>query len=314
MCDFSGFPVLTTASGTGKFLFEGTIGSGPAYDGNFYTTTVNNTLFAGVTYTIQFDISLVNAIGQPTLTVSLNGSALGAAFQPSNVNNWQTISYTYTPVANIVNPQLNFYNAQSTGVGNDFGIDNILISYPLVMLPVHFTDISAKAGKQNVLLQWGTASETGSNYFSIERSTDGLQYSIIGNVQCAGNSSAIKNYVFTDKTPLTGTSYYRLKQVDNNGSFIYSAVMVIHFTGIKSVVNTYPNPATGYFTIVVANTGTQPYRVTVTDMSGKLVQSGETVAVDGKINITLNNSVKPGIYMVSIKGNSQDAVNKIVVH
>ena len=98
-------------------------------------------------------------------------------------------------------------------------------------LPVQLISFDIIATKENenlkVLCNWATASEINNNYFSVERSKDGEHFENIGMVKGAGNTNTTILYNFTDETPLTGTSYYRLKQTDFDGKYSYSKIKAI---------------------------------------------------------------------------------------
>lgn len=86
-----------------------------------------------------------------------------------------------------------------------------------VGLPVHFTAFNAKANGCKADLVWTTAQETGSDYFEIERSSDGIRFERIGSVEAKGSASSGGEYTYTDASPLSGKNYYRVKQYDLEG-------------------------------------------------------------------------------------------------
>jgi uncharacterized delta-60 repeat protein len=98
-----------------------------------------------------------------------------------------------------------------------------------VITPVTWLAFTATAAKTGALLQWRTANEQQNRGFEVQRSNDGQNYTTIGFVAAAGNgnSSQPSSYSFRDATPIEGTAYYRLKQLDNDGVFEYSSVKMI---------------------------------------------------------------------------------------
>src|SRR5690606_26093002 len=86
-------------------------------------------------------------------------------------------------------------------------------------LPVELISFTGKFVANGTLLEWATATEKDNNYFEIERSQDGKEFKAIGRVGGNNNSTSINRYNFTDKDQLPGLVYYRLKQVDNDGTF-----------------------------------------------------------------------------------------------
>ncbi len=116
------------------------------------------------------------------------------------------------------------------------------------VLPVTITSFTAVAQQGSVQLQWKTGTEREANRFVVERSADGIHYTAIGIVKGHGNSNTERNYTFTDSQPLSGVSYYRLKQVDNNTAFAYSKVVSVK-RDVSAQVQVYPNPGRGVFTV-----------------------------------------------------------------
>jgi hypothetical protein len=105
-----------------------------------------------------------------------------------------------------------------------------------VTLPVELASFTAKANSSSVSLNWNTTSEKNASHFNITRSVDGANFSIIGKVEAAGNTYTERNYKFTDFSPLKGTNYYQLQQVDLDGtqnpSGIVSAKIAVPTTAL----------------------------------------------------------------------------------
>ncbi len=120
---------------------------------------------------------------------------------------------------------------------------------PVTALPVELISFTGeKAGAANKLY-WTTATEINADYFDIERSTDAIEFIKITSLPAAGNSKQLLNYTYTDSNPFK-VAYYRLKQVDFDGSFVYSKTLLID-RDLADLNNTtademliYPNPNT----------------------------------------------------------------------
>jgi hypothetical protein len=113
-------------------------------------------------------------------------------------------------------------------------------------LPVTLTDFEAVYDQHQVNLSWTTASEINNRYFEIERSANGTDWSTIGTVAGHGEAQSMNQYSSADpltETVFSGTMYYRLKQVDFNGTFTLSAIRPVYISAHPVTVNTYPNPA-----------------------------------------------------------------------
>ena len=95
-------------------------------------------------------------------------------------------------------------------------------------LPVELLYFKTIVLSNYIELQWQTASEVNNDYFTVERSTNGINWTIIASIDGAGNSSNLLNYSTTDENPLYGLLYYRLRQTDFNGKFEYSEVKIVN--------------------------------------------------------------------------------------
>ncbi|MDO6392240.1 GDSL-type esterase/lipase family protein [Pontibacter sp. BT731] len=99
---------------------------------------------------------------------------------------------------------------------------------PIVPLPVELTSFTGTLSKVEVLLEWTTASELDNGYFQVERMQEGQPFSPIGRVDGNGTSSLSHRYSFRDKSAPAGLLYYRLRQVDTDGTYSYSKVVAVH--------------------------------------------------------------------------------------
>lgn len=141
------------------------------------------------------------------------------------------------------------------------------------ILPLHMLSFSAVRESENVLLQWQTSGEINTSHFEAERSNDALAFKKIGIVHAAGNSGT-HNYNFTDKAPVKGVNYYRLKQVDTDGRYTYSPVAKILFEKYEGALSVFPNPAGN--TITIKYTGDQKkIKLTILDLTGSQVMLKE---------------------------------------
>jgi len=118
-----------------------------------------------------------------------------------------------------------------------------------VPLPISLLSFHGFLADKKVVLNWETSSEFNAKSFVVERSTNGNQFTTIGEVS-AKNVAIGSSYQFNDNTVLTGPMYYRLKLVDKDGSFKYSKTVVLKIA-VKngSGITLFPNPATNYLTV-----------------------------------------------------------------
>ncbi|MFN7014751.1 MAG: T9SS type A sorting domain-containing protein, partial [Bacteroidia bacterium] len=151
-------------------------------------------------------------------------------------------------------------------------------------LPIELLSFNTTQKEKTVELFWSTASEINNNYFEVEKSTDGINFYAIDKVQGAGNSNTILNYKSTDNNPFLGINYYRIKQVDFDGTFTFSNVIAHNFSSNEYKIVMYPNPTKEILTIsnLLENNN---YIIQIYDISGKLVLSEN---VNNSITHTFN--------------------------
>ena len=111
------------------------------------------------------------------------------------------------------------------------GISSRVVSFAAAQsaLSIKLTSFTAVVEKSAVKLNWATATETNNEFFSIERSADGIEWKEVKRVAGAGNSEFTRNYESVDESPVAGNSYYRLKQTDFDGQKSYSDVQLVKF-------------------------------------------------------------------------------------
>jgi hypothetical protein len=205
-----------------------------------------------------------------------NGYTISLVGLTTNASSWQQIfngfPVTQAGVATVTGPTANY-----TTMGNlSFTSNNFTVTPNcpsrvkvdrLCSLPVELISFTASGKGSKNYLQWTTASEYNSDYFAIERSSDGLYFHVIGAVKAMGNSSDLVSYYFTDERPATGINYYRLMQYDINGDKYASDVRVVN-TAKGENIKVYPNPTGNQFNVMVPASLIGSV-LTVTDVLGR---------------------------------------------
>jgi hypothetical protein len=141
-----------------------------------------------------------------------------------------------------------FYSKEATAVANR---PILRIRYSgCTPLPIELLNFDARLKTNDeVELIWQTASEVNNDFFTIEKSIDGTSWNELRQVDGAGNSTAILNYIMLDEHPYADVTYYRLKQTDFDGHFSYSVIKAITITEKNRPFLIYPNPAQDLITI-----------------------------------------------------------------
>ena len=182
------------------------------------------------------------------------------------------------------------------GPTNSGIITNTIGVLPIELLSFHATD---NAG--SILLSWKTASEKNTDYFLVERSTNGIHWNSIGEADAAGNSSIIREYELNDYNPLEGLSYYRLKSVDFDRSYQYSDIEVIQREK-DELFSVYPNPSNGSFHVKLKHTQTQSLQLSLYDVAGKLVFMDNLNSDNESMDYHYEKPLEGGIYYIKIDG------------
>ena len=143
---------------------------------------------------------------------------------------------------------------------------------PAVVLPVELAHFTAFSKGAVVELQWRTASEDQNDYFLLERSTDGQAFGEIGKADGKGTTALETAYTYLDKHPLAGTSYYRLKQVDEGGEYTYSSVVAVARGGVALASSIYPTVTTDYLQLDLAPESNFAAALVLDMMGRQLVQ------------------------------------------
>lgn len=181
-------------------------------------------------------------------------------------------------------------------------------------LPVELLSISAKANKLDAILRWSTASEYNSRGFAIERSFDGTSFTEIDFVKGAVNSKSTLQYSYQDVDVFTQTQvvYYRLKQVDMDGSYTYSEIVSAkQATSNIEQVAVYPNPIVSDVTVELETLTAGKAEIMITDITGKVIDKTTVEVNQGFNKYTLNQTqqLTHGLYMITIVQNGQTLYN-----
>lgn len=204
-------------------------------------------------------------------------------------------------------PGASTYNLTSAG-DYDIFVDKLCVTIPLPIELLSFNASWTDVTQTEARLEWRTASEVNSDYFIIERSPDGVNFEQVSTQAAAGSSYATLHYTILDSEPLDGVSYYRLRQVDLDGSATTSQVVSLVPTGNNSIV-VYPNPTSGPVTIDLGERHQQA-KLTLRDALGRVVLVGDYVDVS---RVSFDVAQPPGFYTVEITGKGKEVARASVL-
>ena len=187
-------------------------------------------------------------------------------------------------------------------------------------LPVKLTTFNGKLVNADAILNWNTASEINANSFVVERSIDGVNFEGLGKVKAAGNSSSLKSYKYADANALAlvnkfSVVYYRLKMVDNDGSFEYSKTIEVKTDAdTKESVKVNPNPFTNELTVSIETLVDSKATLEVVDINGRvtLTQNVNVTKGTSAINVDGIEKLKQGVYFVRVSTDLGTQVFKLI--
>jgi hypothetical protein len=179
-----------------------------------------------------------------------------------------------------------------------------------VSLPVELTSLTANVSGKTVVINWTTATEKNNRGFEIQRSSDKITFATVGFVNGNGTTLELNKYSFADNTVLTGKNYYRLKQMDYNGSYQYSPVVEAEIRAISSysLDQNYPNPFNPNTQIKYSLLTNSNVKVTIFNALGESVKElANEVQQAGIHTLNFNAAgLSSGVYFYSIQANSVD--------
>ena len=212
-------------------------------------------------------------------------------------------------------------NPMNCVLGDGSGSQPIVFTYIIqdndTPLPVELISFDATNENNTVSLDWKTASEIDNDFFSVERSSNGVDFFEIGQVAGNGTTNELQTYNFVDKSPLNGVSYYRLRQVDYDGAFEYSNVADVSIALANFAFNVYPNPIENHRAIIeMRNVGEGDASISVYNSVGKVVLN-KTVALNPnqslKYDLELERNTPTGIYIVEVRSGKNRYIRKVVI-
>ncbi|WP_336516613.1 T9SS type A sorting domain-containing protein [Pollutibacter soli] len=253
--------------------------------------------------------------GDQTIPINTQPADLTLSGNNGTVTKWQRsvypdftsatdISVTATTLPGTVIGNLNMttyfraisHNGICSSAQSDFATVHVSGS-----LPVRLLYFNSKCDDDSILLQWATASEINNEKFTIEKSTDGVYWKSFKEIPGAGNSSVTKNYSTRDIATNNNRVYYRLRQTDFDGNYIFSTIIKSGCATSQSEFTISPNPGRDQFIIRNLPVNGQ---IRVTDLKGRLVIAPYSyTGTNYSINL---GGFAQGIYLVTVY--TKDAV------
>ncbi|HET9504577.1 MAG TPA: T9SS type A sorting domain-containing protein [Hymenobacter sp.] len=260
-------------------------------------------------YTIMPTPAANNFSGTVTLSfgpddgVSQPADASFTVGKNSNGAGWQNIGnggVNVTTAATATTGAVGAITSQPFTTFSDFALASTSTNQDVNPLPVVLTSFGAvRQADGAVQVAWATASEKRSAYFEVQRSLDGTIYATIEKQAAQGTTTQAHLYTSLDQTAPACRLYYRLRQVDTDGTENFSPVVTLAATADATTLMLYPNPAHDELTLPAAGEQAQ-----VLDLTGRVRQTS-TLPASGKLSIA---ALPPGTYLLRVALNGQTHV------
>ena len=254
--------------------------------------------------------------------VALERNVANADFTPGTTVTLASMSVTFSdalPASNLVTPRTfgssaqSFWTTTTDPTPRPFGLP---AAFPL---PITIKSFSAtKDGERTARLDWTSSSEINSDFIAIERSTDGEDWTTVGQVKAAGNSNRDIDYIYYDRSlpmarSIDNIFYYRLKLTDLDGQYKYSETRGVNMGRLEGLVSIYPNPATDIINVDLTDMDLHEgiIHLSVYDNTGKAIISKE---VNGAgIEPIQASNMAAGSYQVVVKQGDTTHRKQIIV-
>jgi uncharacterized protein YjdB len=192
-------------------------------------------------------------------------------------------------------------------VGLPFGTshlfyDNFYFWRPAGTVPVTLLSFDAKKSGKKALITWTTTNEINNRFFQVERSNDGNEWKVIETAMPIPATNGLSQYQIMDRAPMAGVNYYRLKQVDMDGSYRYSPIKTINFSKNEIVPFVfYPNPVAENLKIQTNLTSPGKMKIQIFDAIGRNVKTWTSIsATQLQLSGLDLSSLQPGVYELRI--------------
>ncbi len=239
---------------------------------------------------------------------------------------WTKYSDTRTaPVGTrIIRIRLLSKNNSFMSLGDSDGYtDDLLLNAGSTPLPIELISFNFSVEGKDIELTWETASEVNNDYFTVERSQDAVNFEPVGRVDGKGNYNGLSKYTLTDFNPLTGVSYYRLKQTDFDGKYSYSDIISVNYVTSTPFdgpsMKLFPNPTTRGSDVKMELSGLSPNKeilVVVTNVLGQQMYSKVIVSdTNGNILYAVDpyNQLPSGTYVVVATSDDKLLTKRLVI-
>jgi hypothetical protein len=206
--------------------------------------------------------------------------------------------------------QIRIITTNSSGGNEWVAIEHIAFA-GAILLPIKLRSFTAFAKNNAVIANWNSTTESNAEYFEIERSGNGTDYKRIGTAAAKGIGQF--DYSFTDISPVSGTGFYRLKLINEDGRFTYSDVAKVNFTGKGSVFTIYPNVAAASVSINILSSVKSTSSAELVNTQGVVLKKIKLDLADGQNKFPVDVSTLPaGNYFIRLNLNGETLTQRFI--
>lgn len=293
--------------------------SANSWDANDYIQIQTSTVGFVGPFSFSFDYRTSSVdLGNFDVQVSIDGaffttlSNINSVTPPNNNCSAfpiQTLGIAYNNLPNLYFRIFKTNNAVTAS--NRLRLDNITLT--ATALPVQVTYFQTEAtDNQRVNIRWETAQEINSNVFIVERSRNAIDYKIIAKIEAAGESNTTKRYSFTDETALFGTNYYRLSQIDKDGTMQVFRPQAVIIDDASLPFGVFSNPVfQNVFNVKVEDADEANF--VMNDMSGKGIKLKTNKLTQTIVEITPTENLPLGMYIIQVQTLGSLKMHKVLV-
>lgn len=179
-------------------------------------------------------------------------------------------------------------------------------------VPIILTNFSATLNSNKVHLDWSTSQEINNKHFTVEKSNNGINYSLLTKVNAVGNSSITTNYQYIDATPFEGVNYYRLSQTNNDGTTKYFEIKKIIYKSAKNFSTSIINAGKNRISLLINSIKSENIVIQIFDMQGRTILTTNATIPSG--NTTKQLSLQSGVYVIKLSNSDGISItSKIIV-
>jgi hypothetical protein len=266
---------------------------------------ISNLVFGGVTYAVTATVSA----GKSYLTFTKSGGGTLTLAQVESLVD----AFQYQNAATNATKAWRTFNVTTLAASFETPVAQFQVNIDYV-LPVELTSFAVNCENDYPSLIWQTASEHNSAEFILDRSTDGVQWETVTNIEAAGHSNTTIDYQYDDFKTQRFVGYYRLTQVDLDGRQKVYDPLYTNCSKSENEVEIYPNPVQGDFVIAVSSLTNEKVTIEFVNTQGKIVLSKVVDASNGTnhYNFTSQEFIS-GIYHVRVLTNDTQTIKKLIV-